>query len=840
MGFSWSLFFAQRISERLMSQVPSLLHSKLAVDKGDPMYFSDQVPNAAYHYVYVDNLGVLSRSRELVATGLAELTEIFNQKGLLLHTGEVGHDNIQTLGVSLDGANLTTSLTPERFHRVRQGVRGLLRRGRCSGKTLEIVVGHCTYCGLLHRGTLSVFHAVYKFIQRHYTDTVKLWPSVKVELRVFAGLMPFLISDWSRAWNDKVFISDASEEGFGICSATWPVDEVRKAGALKERLRFRRSGGHNARESALTAAGFVRDEISGAWRASELSAEEYLDSSGWEINQDFPEISGALLARDWETVQAGEWARAEHIVHLEARALVKSFEACHEVTDCCDRFEDFMGMLSWDIDVHFRWVPSELNPADGPSRLNSKVESKTLLRSLPLHDAGNRGRDWAEEGADVSAGLRCSFTAAKAKQDLSEELGSKQARKPLKLEAVVANPRLAKPVAHTCRSSDSSSSTSEPLVTKRRQRLLARRSRHRVRKYVSEMMESKDQGLTLLERKAVTAKTEAYYTKEYEEFTRFARKTLGYSVNGMVANPEGMDEALTKHFNDLFMMGHPAHRGDKVLASVMHRHPDFSKLGAKKLPHAWRSLKGWRRLAPGQSRLAFPLAVWAALACELRRMHQLRMAIFLLIGLSSYSRPSELLRVTVACLVAPSRRVTDHWSLVLNPEEGGTPSKVGEFDDSVLLDSAWLQPWAPRLFRTLVQGAGSRPLSDFAYSDFLSYFNQAATRLQLPVTPYQWRHSGPSIDISRRFRTLTEVQKRGRWKSPKSVTRYEKSGRLDELQWTASQSPAALPRGRVTSRGGDGRRGRCAPGLVRWRGRPGFYLMDLFSGSGGVSELFAS
>ena len=195
MGFSWSLFFAQRISERLMSQVPSLSHSKLAVDKGEPMYFSDQVPNASYHHVYVDNLGVLSRSRELVATGLAELTEPFNQKGLLLHAGEVGHDNIQTLGVSLDGANLTTSLTPERFHRVRQGVRGLLHRGRCSGKMLEIVVGHCTYCGLLHRGALSVFHAVYKFIQRHYSDTVKLWPSVKVELRVFAGLMPFLCKD---------------------------------------------------------------------------------------------------------------------------------------------------------------------------------------------------------------------------------------------------------------------------------------------------------------------------------------------------------------------------------------------------------------------------------------------------------------------------------------------------------------------------------------------------------------------------------------------------------------------------------------------------------------------
>ena len=446
MGFSWSLFFAQRISERLMSQVPSLQHSKLAVDRGEPICFSAQVQDEAYHYVYVDNLGVLSRSHDVVARGLVELTEIFNRKGLLLHAGEVGHENIQTLGVSLDGVNLTTSLTPERFHRVRQGVRGLLRRGKCSGKLLEVVIGHCTYCGLLHRGTLSVFHAVYKFIQRHYSDTVKLWPSVKIELRVFAGLMPFLVSDWSRPWNDKVFISDASEEGFGICAAAWPIDEVRKAGAIKERLRFRRSGGHNARESALTAAGFVRDIHTGAWRASELPAEEYLETAGWEINQDFPEINGSLLARDWETVQAGEWARAEHIVHLEARALVKSFEACLDSCRCRGSrqlmlFDSMSAALAfergrsrnfkmlrqirklyghallWNVDVHFRWVPSELNPADGPSRLSSKVESKTLLRSLPLYDADSLHRDWAEEGSDFAAGLRDSFTTGKAKQD---------------------------------------------------------------------------------------------------------------------------------------------------------------------------------------------------------------------------------------------------------------------------------------------------------------------------------------------------------------------------------------------------------------------------------------
>ena len=54
----------------------------------------------------------------------------------------------------------------------------------------------------------------------------------------------------------------------------------------------------------------------------------------------------------------------------------------------------------------------------------------------------------------------------------------------------------------------------------------------------------------------------------------------------------------------------------------------------------------------------------------------------------------------------------------------------------------------------------------------------AAKRLQIDVTPYNMRHSGPSIDRSQNLRPLLEVQKRGRWKSHKSVARYEKSARL--------------------------------------------------------------
>ena len=48
----------------------------------------------------------------------------------------------------------------------------------------------------------------------------------------------------------------------------------------------------------------------------------------------------------------------------------------------------------------------------------------------------------------------------------------------------------------------------------------------------------------------------------------------------------------------------------------------------------------------------------------------------------------------------------------------------------------------------------------------------------LGVVPYTWRHSAPSIDRAQRRRSLQEVKKRGWWRQPKSVNRYEKAGRL--------------------------------------------------------------
>ena len=80
---------------------------------------------------------------------------------------------------------------------------------------------------------------------------------------------------------------------------------------------------------------------------------------------------------------------------------------------------------------------------------------------------------------------------------------------------------------------------------------------------------------------------------------------------------------------------------------------------------------------------------------------------------------------------------------------------------------------------------------NFTYAHLVTEFKESSRRLGVTVVPYQCRHSGASHDRATNLRPLFEVQKRGQWKSNKSVMRYEKGGRLAQtfamyphvLQW---------------------------------------------------------
>ncbi|CAE7655449.1 unnamed protein product [Symbiodinium sp. KB8] len=790
MGFTWSLFFAQRVSERLVSLAPSLSTSQLVNDRMGTVVLEPDEEAKVHHYVYVDNLGVISTDEKTTDTSLREIENIFTSHSLLLHPGEVSCGSTRALGCDLRADLLASRVTPERYHNLRQAIEGLLRRRKVSGRLVECIVGHATFVGLMCRPILSIFNTVYRYVHAHYWKPSVLWDSVREELTMFRGLMIYLHSEWVRPWSNYVSATDASLRGYGVVSSFWKVADVAAVGRELERSRFKKLGMHSARDSALTAAGFTKDEATQEWRAGWLTAAEYLNRTGWGLNETFKEVPGRLLSsEDWFPCLWGQWRHEGGILELEARALVKGIRRIalsrfgHDLrqlmlTDnmsVCLAFDRARArsypllkqirkfsayLLARNISCTVRWVPSELNNADKPSRIDCEEDSKQLTHVLPAIKVQERAFAEATcvggaKGQSEQPQLQARSSGAdgqredqeRATDDGGPRSKAEDTTEPLQLRPLEPQ--------GPCRAEGYEQA--EP--GEKRQTVVDRALA--------------DEGQTYLETKAVATSTSRQYQDELNRFLKFAQPR-GLSLTDATRT----DELLLDYLNQLYLEGHQSYKADRLMAAFLHRYPEFGRLGSKKLPRTWRGLKGYRRLTPGRTRKAYPLAVWAAIATEMKRTGYLRMGLFLLMAVSSYARPSELLRAKACSLLRPAAGVTKTWSLLLSPEEENVKSKTGDFNVSLLLDSPWLVTWCEQPFSFLKSCHPTTPLWDFGYPEYAEVFRNVTARLGVDATPYQTRHSGPSIDRARNYRTLLEVQKRGQWKSYKSVARYEKSASL--------------------------------------------------------------
>lgn len=110
------------------------------------------------------------------------------------------------------------------------------------------------------------------------------------------------------------------------------------------------------------------------------------------------------------------------------------------------------------------------------------------------------------------------------------------------------------------------------------------------------------------------------------------------------------------------------------------------------------------------------------------------MGVFLILSVSTYGRPSQMLSALRMSPVPTSHGVTNCWSLLLCPSEGGEASKTGSRDDSLLLDSPYTKALKP-LFPSLRNGSPLDPLWSFNYAAYSKVFRKVTEEdLQLQVT----------------------------------------------------------------------------------------------------------
>ena len=250
---------------------------------------------------------------------------------------------------------------------------------------------------------------------------------------------------------------------------------------------------------------------------------------------------------------------------------------------------------------------------------------------------------------------------------------------------------------------------------------------------------------------------------------------------------EEVDDSAATWIDTAFRQGEAGDSGRKLLAAFGWARAQYQGRHTPLRRGPVAALGSGRR-APGATRLPLPelmvhmlAVVMASLGMQAGWGRDLGIAI--MVGFHLYLRPGELLRLQWGHLHSGLVGGKLVVGALLHPREGQQPSKTGVFDESTLVD---LEPLARILEYHRVRRQPTALLVPCSPKEFHRLWREAT--LATGITKhlgeqhcYVLRHSGPSADRLSDRRPELEVKTRGRWKSDKSLKRYEKGGRVLEV-----------------------------------------------------------
>eukprot|EP00971_Amphidinium_carterae_P350985 6491839-Amphidinium_carterae.2 len=327
------------------------------------------------HLEYVDNFVALGTQASTVNQLLNSAVDALQKAGLPTHEEQEACRDLQVLGWNFKGKEGVIVPSGKRIHRLRWGIIALLGYDKVTGSQLARITGHYTFICMIHRSMLSVFDATYRFIERFWKKPTPLWPSVRRELVWAASVLPLARVSLRKPWSEKIWATDASEYARGVVSRTVDAATVASCGRIMEK--WRDHEGISARDNALHDLGL------------------------------FPEVPKSVLEDSWKVESSARWHRQEHISTLEGRAICHGLRTLlrtgrdlnHRVLFLSDSRvaqsaltkgrssapglcrvsrQFFCLCAAGGLDVRIRWVPSESNPADRPSREYLQIGSTFL------------------------------------------------------------------------------------------------------------------------------------------------------------------------------------------------------------------------------------------------------------------------------------------------------------------------------------------------------------------------------------------------------------------------------------------------------------------------------
>jgi hypothetical protein len=249
----------------------------------------------------------------------------------------------------VDGRRHTIGVAPAKLAELQRDTLDFIERGKATGIGLSVIVGRWTWCCLASRLSLSTFRNVYRFIECAGSKPYRLWRSVASELLTIVGLAPLLFSDLSAFTFPKVVASDASLTGLGVCARSLTLGDV-EAGVSPL--------ASDERHSVTSAAA-----VGGRWRV--------IAASRWRTEEHINLLEARALstAIRW-VISSPDCVGTRVIVYSDSQVIIGSVLKGRSSSPALLRRLRSIAALSMSVGLRLRmlWVPSHLNPSDGPSR----------------------------------------------------------------------------------------------------------------------------------------------------------------------------------------------------------------------------------------------------------------------------------------------------------------------------------------------------------------------------------------------------------------------------------------------------------------------------------------
>ena len=356
MGWHRSVEFAQSSHQHIVySSGEFSQHDALLMD-------TDRKLDRPRHLIYIDDFHQFGTDKELLATKQQKYHSVMVAAHLVVKLEKRIFPTCEgstVLGMFFHGRKLAVGVHPEKLEVLITLTIRLIRLRKVTGVALARVMGLWTWACLARRPCFSIFSAVYRFIDVAGHRQFDLWPTCKQELMTAVRLAPLMMAEIGTPWFPKVICQDASSTGNGIVAAPAGQEELSRM--------------------SLTPLPLMEE------------------GKDMPINHVSRTLHPDMKNKDFSVIVAAPWKWKEHINSLEMRSMYTAIRwaASHPTCTRCRLliwsdsvvvvFSTRKGRssapalsrklrkiaaycLAVGIQVRTVWIPTEFNPADGPSR----------------------------------------------------------------------------------------------------------------------------------------------------------------------------------------------------------------------------------------------------------------------------------------------------------------------------------------------------------------------------------------------------------------------------------------------------------------------------------------